>query len=139
MDFVIRKGVREPVSAQIARQIASHIRSGELSPGERLPSARKLRKRLGVAFNTVLRAYADLAREGLVYSVPSTGVFVSHEPRAPVPSGDPDRERRHFVRLMDALIVQAERCGYAIDDALSEVRARARIRRKKAEAEELER
>ena len=130
MNFVIRKGVRESVSAQIARQIADAIGRGEYKPGDRLPSVRKLKRDLGVAFNTVLKAYADLAREGLAYSVPARGVYVSHEAPAPPPSDDPDRERKHFLRLADAFIVQSERCGYGIKDALSEVRLRASMRRR---------
>jgi DNA-binding transcriptional regulator YhcF (GntR family) len=139
MNFVVWKGVREAVSAQIARQLAGAIRSGEFKPGEKLPSVRKLKRELGVAYNTVLRAYADLTRMGLAYSVPARGVYVSHEAPAPPPSDDPGRERKHFLKLADAFIVQSERCGLDINDALSEVRLRASIRRRKAAAKELER
>ncbi len=139
MNFVIHKGVREAVSAQIARQIADAIGKGEYKPGDRLPSVRKLKRELGVAYNTVLKAYADLAREGIAYSVPARGVYVSHDAPAPPPSDDPARERRHFLRLADSFIVQSERCGYGINDALSELRLRASIRRRKVEAKELER
>ena len=79
MNFVIRKGVREAVSAQIDRQVADAIGRGEYRPGDRLPSVRKLKRDLGVAYNTVLKAYADLARMGLAYSVPARGVYVSPE------------------------------------------------------------
>ena len=137
MNFVIRKGGAEHESAQIARQIADAIRRGEFRPGDKLPSVRSLKRDLGVAFNTVLRAYADLTKMRLVYSLPSKGVYVS--PDAP-PSADPESpgyDRRHFLALADAFIAQAERCGLDVDDALSELRLRARLRRKKAEAEEL--
>jgi len=139
MDFVLKRGTADPVSAQIARRFEEAIRRGDLMPGERLPSVRVLRKRLGVAFNTVLRAYTDLARAGLAYSIPAKGVYVAHDaPPPPVREeegwdGKPGRERRNFIRLSEALIVQSERCGYEIDDALAEVRARARIRRSRIE------
>ncbi len=139
MNFVVWKGVREPVSAQIARQLADAIRAGEFKPGEKLPSIRKLKKELGVAFNTVLRAYKDLADMGLSYSIRGRGVYVSDDAPAPIPPRPPADERKHFLHLADALIAQAERCGYGIVDALSEVRMRERMKRAKAEAEEGER
>ncbi len=139
MNFVIRKGGAEFVSEQIARQIEDAVRSGKFKPGERLPSVRKLKRELGVAFNTVLRAYRILQRTGLAYSIPGEGVYVS--PDAPPPS-DPEpleKERVHYLALADAFIAQAERYGVDIDDALSEVKLRARIKGKKADAKEMER
>jgi DNA-binding transcriptional regulator YhcF (GntR family) len=142
MNFVIHKGSCDPVSAQIARQIERGIRQGEFLPGERLPSVRELRRQLGVAFNTVLRAYADLAKTGFAYSVPSTGTFVAHHAPPPPVQGNDDeewRERRHWIRLADALIVQSERCGVEIDDALAEVSFRARHRASRIKLELAER
>jgi DNA-binding transcriptional regulator YhcF (GntR family) len=142
MDFVIHKGTSDPVSAQIARQIEAAIRGAEFLPGERLPSVRALKGRLGVAYNTVLRAYADLMKPGFVYSIPATGVFVAHHaPPPPVPEDGPrmGRERKHWLRLAEALIVQSERCGLEIGDALSEVRLRASLRRRRIERELVER
>ena len=142
MNFAIRRGTSDPVSAQIARRIELAIRGGEFLPGERLPSVRTLRRELDVAYNTVLRAYADLARAGFVYSIPATGVFVAHHVPPPPVGGDDEqagRERRHWLRLADALIVQSERCGVEIGDALSEVRLRASLRRRRIERELVER
>ena len=48
-------------------------------------------------------------------------------------------ERQHFLALADAFIAEAERDGIDLDDALSELRVRANIRRKKAEADGLQR
>ena len=141
MNFVIHKGTSDHVSAQIARRIERAIREGEYLPGERLPSVRKLKRDLGVAYNTVLRAYAVLMKTGFAYSVPSTGTFVSHHaPPPPVLGNDDDdpagwRERRHWIRLAEALIVQTERCGVDITDALSEVALRAQHRRSRIERE----
>ena len=139
MNFVVRKGTSDPVSAQIARQIADAISSGEFAPGEKLPSVRKLTRDLGVAYNTVLRVYSVLAKQGLVYSVPSTGVFVAHDAPPPVPPDDSGRERKHWIRLAEALIVQSERCGLGITDFLAEVRLRAKLRARKREEKGLER
>ncbi len=49
---------------QIMDQLRSLIERGELRPGDRLPTVRQLAGDLGVAPNTVARAYADLQAEG---------------------------------------------------------------------------
>jgi DNA-binding transcriptional regulator YhcF (GntR family) len=54
----------EPVYLQIERNLRVAIADGMLRPGERLPSVRSLALKLGLATNTVARAYAALACEG---------------------------------------------------------------------------
>jgi GntR family transcriptional regulator/MocR family aminotransferase len=53
------------------------IRSGRLAPGTRLPSSRALAADLGVARNTVARAYAELIAEGWLTSQQGSGTLVS--------------------------------------------------------------
>lgn len=51
---------------EIAEALRRRIASGELRPGDRLPSVREMARRWGCTPGTVSRAYAQLAREGLV-------------------------------------------------------------------------
>ena len=53
------------------------IRSGRLAPGTRLPSSRALAADLGVARNTVARAYAELITEGWLTSQHGSSTLVS--------------------------------------------------------------
>ncbi len=62
---------------QIEYQIRAQIYSGELKPGEMLPSIRTLAKELTIGIITAKRAYDDLIAEGMLYSVPGKGVFVA--------------------------------------------------------------
>ena len=55
-----------PAYIQLERQIRVSVAQGALEPGDHLPSVRALARRLGVSPNTVGRAYADLAREGVI-------------------------------------------------------------------------
>ena len=57
-------------------QIRAAIMSGELQPGEALPSLRKLAKELHISVLTIARAYSELADEGLVENVQGKGTFV---------------------------------------------------------------
>ena len=62
----LKAGSSNPIYMQIADSIAGHIESGSLQAKERLPAARSLGETIGVNRHTVLKAYADLERRGLV-------------------------------------------------------------------------
>lgn len=70
------------------RCIRDDIVSGKLSAGEKLPSKRAFAKHLSVSVITVENAYAMLAAEGYLYSLPKKGYFVERvEPQVPHPAG----------------------------------------------------
>ena len=58
------------------RRIREDILAGRLAAGEKLPSKRLLAKHLSVSVITVENAYAQLAAEGYIYSLPKRGFFV---------------------------------------------------------------
>ena len=62
---------------QIERQVKFAIASGTLVPGDLVPSVRELAKELAVNPNTVVRAYRDLASEGILETVRGTGLAVT--------------------------------------------------------------
>jgi GntR family transcriptional regulator len=61
---------------QLINQVKSALRLGALQPGDQLPTARQVVAETAVNPNTVLRAYRDLEREGLVDPRPGKGTFV---------------------------------------------------------------
>src|SRR5215207_5218764 len=65
-----------PVETQLVRTVKSAVSAGLLSPGDALPTVRHLSVELRVNANAVDRAYAALAREGVVEMRPGIGVFV---------------------------------------------------------------
>ena len=48
-----------------------------LKPNDKLPSVRMLAADLGINPNTVARAYAELEKEGVIYTLNKKGVFVA--------------------------------------------------------------
>ena len=66
-----------PIYDQICEQIRGQIVGGELREDEALPSIRNLAKDLKISVITTKRAYEELEREGLIYTVPAKGCFVS--------------------------------------------------------------
>jgi len=67
---------------QVTDQIRERIRSGELKPGERLPSYNEIRAQEGVHTNTLEKVYAKLELEGLIVRKRGSGTFVAQSPRA---------------------------------------------------------
>ena len=69
-----------PPYEQIREQLAGLIHAGALQPGDRLPVVRALAADLGIAPNTVARAYRELAADGLVTTRRRTGTSVQQAP-----------------------------------------------------------
>ena len=69
-----RSGVATYV--QIVQQTKQAIRLGILAPGDKLPTAREVVEATAVNPNTVLKAYRELEREGLVEARRGLGTFV---------------------------------------------------------------
>lgn len=66
-----------PPFEQIRAQLADSIDSGALKPGARLPTIRRLAADLGLATNTVARAYRELERTGHLRTTGRGGTFVT--------------------------------------------------------------
>ena len=75
-DFVLNKNSAEPLYVQLYSEIKRQIEQSELDD-EKLPSIRKLSKKLGVNNITVINAYKMLEQEGYVYSIEGSGTYVS--------------------------------------------------------------
>ena len=68
-----------PLCPQICEHICLKIVSGELLPDQKLMSVREMALQTGVNPNTVQRSFEMLDREGLLYSVPASGWYVSSD------------------------------------------------------------
>lgn len=75
MDVNTKSGV--PIYVQLVDQVRHAIEVGSLVAGERLPTVRALAGDLGVAPNTVVKAYGELQREGFIESRPGVGTVVA--------------------------------------------------------------
>lgn len=69
-----------PPYEQVRAQLARQVQAGELVPGTRLPTVRRLAGDLGLAVNTVARAYRELERDGLVVTRGRNGTVVAASP-----------------------------------------------------------
>ncbi len=62
---------------QVVQQVRQALRLGLLSEGDQLPTVKDVVAHLAINPNTVLKAYRELEREGLVAARPGVGTFVT--------------------------------------------------------------
>ncbi|GAA1895624.1 GntR family transcriptional regulator [Streptomyces sodiiphilus] len=77
MTFTIDPGAATPPYEQLRSQIAARARSGGLPAGYRLPTVRGLAGELGLAANTVAKAYRTLEADGVIETRGRNGTFVA--------------------------------------------------------------
>jgi GntR family transcriptional regulator len=117
-----------PPYLQIVQQVRQALRMGLLDVGDKLPAVREVVAATAVNPNTVLKAYRDLEREGLIEARPGHGTFVLKRPPGP-PPGTHSRLGRSLARW----VRQAREAG--LDDESIESLLRVTLR---AAAEEEE-
>lgn len=86
---------------QLVHQVRHALRLGLLKPGDQLPTAREVVSRLAINPNTVLKAYRELERDGLVTPRPGQGTFVVRSLAGPDPAGQ-RRLQRQLARWVQA-------------------------------------
>lgn len=98
----------EPPYLAIASELRRRIRTGELSPGDRVPSTRAVTREWGVAMATATKALGVLRQEGLVRVEPGVGTVVV-TPAGP--NATPDAEPLSRERLIEAALELADAEG----------------------------
>ena len=111
-----------PAYRQIVDGLRTLLVSGELQPGDTLPTVRSLGLDLGVHFSTVAEAYRTLSEEGWLELKRHHGAFVT-ERRNPVPS---PATRIEFSTKLRQLIAQVRAAGLPTKDIHEELAASAR-------------
>lgn len=66
-----------PLFDQLRTQVIDGVRDGALQPGSRLPTVRELAGQLGVAVNTVARAYRELESAAIIETRGRFGTFIA--------------------------------------------------------------
>ena len=116
MDFRLDGKSGVPIYRQIQDMIRVGIASGQLKPGEQLPTVRGLAVTLAVNPNTVIRAYTELEREGVLSTEQGTGTFVSAT--APQTISPEDRFKK-LESLCGEFLAQTARYGYTPQETVN--------------------
>ena len=96
---------------QLVQQVHQALRLGMLEPGDQLPTAQQVVAKLAINPNTVLKAYRDLERAGLVRARPGLGTFIVRA----LPGTDPTTQAR-FLDSMAEWLRSARSAGLGADD-----------------------
>ncbi|WP_433628634.1 GntR family transcriptional regulator [Nocardia sp. CA-120079] len=103
-----------PPYEQLRLGVIAQVRSGELTAGTKIPTVRALAAQLGLAPNTVARAYRELEADGVVETRGRQGSFIAS-------SGDPTKDLAG--RAATEYVATIRRLGLDDEAALKYVKA----------------
>ncbi|MEO8972879.1 MAG: GntR family transcriptional regulator [Ktedonobacteraceae bacterium] len=106
-----------PPYEQINSQIRTLIASMQLLPGTLLPSVRQLARDLGVAPNTIVRAYNELEQGGWVIPVARRGVIVAEHP----PTMPSEERRQRLTQAVSEMLIATHQLGIPVDEVYAEI------------------
>ena len=112
---------RRPIYEQITGRFAELMVRGALKPGDPLPSVRSLAQDLSINPNTVQRAYLELERRGLIFSLKGKGSFVAGETEIR------NAAKESLLKELDQLLQRAISAGVTEEELLEETRRRYKI------------
>lgn len=81
MEILIQANDSLPIYEQIVREVKKAILKKEIRPGDMLPSIRSLARDLEISVITTKRAYEELEKQNLIYSVAGKGFYVQQPNR----------------------------------------------------------
>jgi GntR family transcriptional regulator len=96
---------------QLVQQVHQALQLGLLELGDRLPTAQQVVASLAINPNTVLKAYRDLEREGLVRARPGLGTFIVGQLKRIDPAA-----QVKFRKSLSAWLRSARDAGLSADD-----------------------
>ena len=112
MDIIISNSSGKPIYEQITTQIKNKIITGELRPGDALPSMRVLAKELRISVITTKRAYADLGQDGFIETAPGKGSFVAQKNTEFIR----EENYRQIQDLLEQAIDLSKSCGLTLSE-----------------------
>lgn len=104
---------RVPLFLQIVASVRDLVIRGILKPDEALPSVRALASELAINPNTIQKAYAELERQGVIYSLSGRGNFVATDISQIV-----DVNRGQLLEKLRADVAAAKNAGISDDEIL---------------------
>src|SRR5262245_27389728 len=109
-----------PIYRQIQDQVRFGIASGLLVAGEQLPTVRGLAVELSVNPNTVIKAYSELEREGVLTTEQGSGTFVAPQNGALLSEAD---RRAKLASLCGEFLAHAARYGFSPAEVVRGIQA----------------
>lgn len=115
--FQIDSFSRVPVYEQIINQLEHFILTGILVADTQIPSVRNLSVSLSINPNTIQKAYAELDRNGIIYSVPGRGCFITKEAKGILSS-----QKQEKLSTLKELVSELKLAGLPFDRVIATVK-----------------
>ena len=116
--MLIDKHSRVPLYEQVIAQVERGILTGEFKADDQIPSVRQLSMELSVNPNTLQKAYTELERRGLCYTVPGNGRFVAKDAEKKLRV-----MRRELIEKVEQLARELKLSGIGEAEVVAAVRA----------------
>ena len=110
---------RVPIYVQIVEQVRRQVESGELKPGDQLPTVRQLATDLRINFNTVARAYRLLDEAGLISTQQGRGTYIWERP---TPEAIQELRQKSLEELSREYLKEIKSLGYSPAEAFEALR-----------------
>ena len=104
-----------PIYEQIMERVKELIVKGILSKDEALPSVRSLAMELSINPNTIQRAYQELERQGVIYSIKGKGSFVASMDQLV------DRKKSEIMGRLKELTLTAKELGMTQAELIEQI------------------
>lgn len=117
MDFQINKKTEFPIYQQLKEQIRYFLLNGDLGPGTRLPPPKDLAAYLRINKNTVIVAYKELEKEGLIVTRHGQGTYVSET----LPPDPGFKRRQALIELAREALARTRELGFSAEDLFTVV------------------
>lgn len=101
---------RRPIYEQVMEKLKDMMLLGVLMENQPLPSVRSLAMDLSINPNTIQRAYAELERQGYIYTVKGKGSFVSENTEMK------ENKKREILQKFSEILEEAARLGIPGED-----------------------
>lgn len=112
--FALDLQSRQPIYEQLYKSITQMAALGALERGNPLPSVRSLAQELGINPNTVQKTYAMLEHDGIIYSVPGKGSFLSSDVSAL------EKQKKLVSEQLREAVRNAAECGMTKEEIITQ-------------------
>jgi len=107
-----------PIYTQISGELKNRVISGQLRPGDKLPSVRDIAEEFSVNPNTVQRVFMELEKDGITYSERGVGTFVKEDVTMVN-----QLQQQEASKIRTRFIAEAKKLGLSLDDILKDLAA----------------
>ncbi len=112
--FSIDYRSRKPIYEQLVDSVCELLLCGIITADEQMPSVRAMSGELAINPNTIQKAYAELERRGIIYSIPGRGSFISSNTTELT-----DTLKASILKEAEEKLSEAKNQGIGRDDILS--------------------